>query len=77
MALLYIGAGTDASPLLLKQYNEFVFLDQCPDNKTGHMGFTFESGHKVVIPYKRFFENLRRRILHLGIYYRDDSGQYT
>jgi hypothetical protein len=67
MALLYIGAGTDASPLLLKQYTEFIFVDQCPDNTTGHMGFTFEGRRKVMIPYKRFYQNVRRRILHLGM----------
>lgn len=67
MALLYIGAGTDATPLLLKQYNEYIFLDQCPDNSTGHMGFTFEGRRKVMIPYKRFYQNVRRRILHLGM----------
>lgn len=67
MALLYIGAGTDASPLLLKQYKEFVFLDQCPDNSTGHMGFRYEGKKLVPVPYKNFYSNVRRRIRHLGM----------
>jgi hypothetical protein len=65
--LLYIGAGTDMSPLLLTQYARFVFIDQCPDNSTGHMGYHLQDNNKVPVPYKSFKSNIQRNIRQLGI----------
>ena len=66
--LLYIGAGTDMSPLLLPHENEFVFLDQCPMNSTGHMGMRRDAvtGNYVPIPYHNFYKNIRQNLRRLG-----------
>lgn len=65
--LLYIGAGTDMSPLLLP-YERFVFIDQCPSNTTGHMGWRKDvaTGKNVPVPYKNFYKNVRQNIRRLG-----------
>lgn len=65
--LLYVGAGTDMSPLLLP-HQDFVFIDQCPSNTTGHMGLKKDvvTGKYVPVPYKHFYRNVRQNIRRLG-----------
>ena len=52
------------SPLLLNGYEHYVFVDQCPDNSTGHMGFDL---NEVPIRCTNFFSNVRRNILKLNL----------
>lgn len=65
--LLYVGAGTDMSPLLLP-HQHFVFIDQCPSNTTGHMGWKKDNEKQkyIPVPYKHFYRNVRQNMRRLG-----------